>query len=84
VLTWIRWSQSRTTLAINFATVPERNEGGRPVFHEEIGQGGQHIIRVEPSGNDDRQTLAAELVDYGEHFVRPPINGAVGDEIVGL
>src|SRR5580698_1924739 len=52
------------------------------MFHEELGQSGQHVIGVEPPRNRDRHALAAELVNYRQHFERSPIDGAVGHEIV--
>jgi hypothetical protein len=39
-----------------------------PVFYEELGQGGEHIIGVEATGDRDRQALAAELIDNREHL----------------
>ena len=52
------------------------------MFYEELGQSGQHVIRVEPPRNRERHALAAELVNYRQHFERSPIDGAVGHEIV--
>jgi hypothetical protein len=52
------------------------------MFDEKLGQGGQHVIRVEAPRNRDRQALAAELVNYCEHFERSPIDCAVGHEVV--
>ena len=50
--------------------------------HEKIGQSYQHVIRVESPRNRDRQALAAELVNYREHFERSPSDCAVSHEIV--
>ena len=53
------------------------------MFHEEFGQGRQHIVRVDPARYSDCQTLAAKLVDDGEHFQWSPFDGAISHEIIG-
>jgi hypothetical protein len=49
---------------------------------EEIGQSDQHFIGVEPACNRERQTWAAELVDYREHLEGSAIDCTVDHEIM--
>ena len=44
---------------------------GRAVLSEEVGQAMQHIVGSQPSGHDDRQAAACELIEHDEHPAQP-------------
>jgi hypothetical protein len=50
---------------------------------ELVGQNVDHIDRLEPAGDTDRQTFVAELVEHVEHSVLATIMGAILDKVVG-
>lgn len=56
---------------------------GRAVLREEIGQAMQDIVRSKPSGHDDCQAAACELVEHDEHAEGPAVLCAVLDEVIG-
>src|SRR5215218_3336510 len=56
---------------------------GRAVQEEEVGQGVDHVDRLELAGDPGRQALVGELVEDVGHAVLPPVVGAVLDEVVG-
>jgi len=55
----------------------------RAMGNEQLGKQRQHVIAVEPPGDQDRQTFPAELVDHHQHAKYPAVMGAILDEIVG-
>jgi hypothetical protein len=52
------------------------------VFHEQLGEGRQHLIRVEPPGDTDGQALTTEFVDHREHFQGSSLHRPIGDKVV--
>jgi len=49
---------------------------------EQIGQLFEHVLRVEPSLDADRQALTGKLVDDAEHPINSSIMSPVLDEVV--
>jgi hypothetical protein len=49
---------------------------------EEIGQHIDHIDRLEPAGDADRQAFVGELVENVEHSIPASIMGAALDKVV--
>jgi hypothetical protein len=57
--------------------------GQNPAHQDQIGQRLEHVHRVEPALDEDRQRLSRELVDAAEHAELPPVVGPILDEVVG-
>lgn|SRR5205085_3849974 len=55
----------------------------RTVGDEEIGQTLEHVVGSEPSGNNDRQAAARELVEHDQHAEGAAVPCAVLDEVAG-
>ena len=55
---------------------------GGPWLSEEIGQAMQHVVGSQPSGHDDRQAAACELVEHDEHAEGPAVLRALLDEVI--
>ena len=49
---------------------------------EELGEQGQHVVAVQPSGRQDRKAFPAELVDHDQHPKSPTVMGAFLDKVV--
>jgi hypothetical protein len=42
----------------------------------------QHVVRSQPSGHDDRQAAACELIEHDEHAEGPAVLRALLDEVI--
>ena len=62
--------------------VVRANVLGHPARDAELGETGEHALRVQPPCNVDRQALPRVLVDDREHPHWPAVDGAVEGEIV--
>ena len=49
---------------------------------EQLGEERQHVIAVQPSGHQDRQTFATEFVDHDQHPEGPTVMCTLLDEVV--
>ena len=56
---------------------------GWAVGDEELGEQHQHVVAIEPPGNQDRQTFATELVDHHQHSKRATVMRALLNEVIG-
>ncbi len=89
VITPTRLNQPRTALAANSGSLwrdahfAHRTDVVRnSVTGEQLRRARQDVIGAKVARHDDRQALAAELVDQGQHAERPTVMGAVLNEIV--
>jgi len=64
-------------------TVIGPDVAGHATKDEQVRQDVDHINRLEPAVDADRQALMGELVDHVEHAVFAAIMGAILDEVVG-
>ena len=55
---------------------------GRTMGDEQLGQQCQHVIAVQPSRHQDRQTFPTELVNHHQHPKRPSVMRALLNEVV--
>ncbi len=52
------------------------------VLNEEIGQASHHVIALQPTGRDDRETLPAILIQHDKHPKRLAVIRTILDKVV--
>ena len=82
VFTSTRSSHSRTTLAVNSGPLSDRRLAGGPWLDKELTERLQHIVRPEPSGHYDRQTLPAVFIQHRQHLQRPTVVRPIRHEVI--
>ena len=55
---------------------------GHAVLDKQIGQAGHHIITPQTPGNDDPQTLPAELIQHHQHLQHLAVISTILDKVV--
>ena len=68
---------------MNSGPLSERTKGWQPAQDHQVGQSLEHVGRVEPALDPDRQGLAGELVDHAQHPELASIVCAVLDKVIG-